>query len=194
VENELKSLPETKLVRRHPEIRILFQDESRFGRINDEVHCWSPPHVRPEVGTQIVREFVYAMGAVDSFSGELFSLVLPWSDSETMSIFLEHTSQQFKDSYNLMFLDKAGWHTANDLRIPENIKLVFLPSYSPELNPMENIWKYLKENFFVNRIFKSLNEVEDVLCDSLRYIHSHPGLVHSITCYPWIKTISLTSD
>lgn len=150
--------------------------------------------MRPEVCTQVGREFVYAMATVDPFSGELFSLVLPWSDSETMSIFWEHTAQQLKDSYRLIFLDKAGWHIANALRIPENIKLVFLPPYSPELNPMENIWKYLKDNFFANRAFKSLDEVQDVLCESLRYIHSYPESVHSMTCYPWIKTISLMPD
>lgn len=184
----MKKIPRTK------HVRILFEDESRFGRINDERRCWSPLHFRPEVGTQIIREFVYAVAAVDPFTGSLSSLILPWSDAETMSIFLAHTSSQFMESFNIMFLDCAGWHTANALRVPENIKIVFLPPYSLELNPMEGIWKHLRGNFFGNRVFESLDEVEETLCHGLRYLNRSQELVRSITCYDWINTISLTAN
>jgi hypothetical protein len=123
------------------QLKVLFQDESCFGRISDRRRCWAPIHERPIVGQQVVREFVYAIAAVCPPSGHLTSLVMPWLDTEIMSIFLAHVSIEFKDAHCLMFLDAAGWHTAKQLRTPKNITLSFLPPYSPELNPVEHIWK-----------------------------------------------------
>ena len=118
---------------------------------------------------------------------------MPWIDTEIMSIFLTHTSLEFKNDFCLMFLDKAGWHTTNELYVPENMKLLFLPPYSPELNPVEPIWRYLRENYFRNYCFSSLDEVENILCSELCYLGENPSLVFSLTCFDWIKTLSLTS-
>jgi len=175
-------------------VRILFQDESRFGRINEERRSWSPANIRAEVATQVVREFIYAVAAVSPLDGLISSLVLPWVNTTTMSIFLNHTAMQFSDDFNIMFLDGAGWHKSNDLRVPENIRLVFLPPYSPELNPAESVWEHLRENSFGNRSFETLDEVEEVLCAGLKKLHDNPLIVKSLTCYKWINTISLTSN
>ena len=80
---------------------------------------------------------------------------------------------QFSDDFNIMFLDGAGWHKSNDLRVPENIRLVFLPPYSPELNPAESVWEHLRENSFGNRSFETLDEVEEVLCAGLKKLHDN---------------------
>ena len=101
---------------------------------------------------------------------------------------------QFSDDFNIMFLDGAGWHKSNDLRVPENIRLVFLPPYSPELNPAESVWEHLRENSFGNRPFETLDEVEEVLCAGLKKLHDNPLIVKSLTCYKWINTISLISN
>lgn len=175
-------------------MRILFQDESRFGRINKEKRSWSPGLFRPKVATQVVREFVYAVAAVSPLDGLLSSLVLPWVNAVTMSIFLHHTAAQFPNDFNIMFLDGAGWHRSNDLCVPENIKLVFLPPYSPELNPTESLWEHLRENSFRNRAHETLEEVETVLCRGLMNLHENPKIVQSLTCYRWINTICMTSN
>jgi len=173
-------------------LRLLFQDEARFGRISDQRRCWAPWPVRPVVGQQIVRQFVYGLAAVSPFDGELCSLVLPWVDAEVMSRFLAHTAAQFPHEHCLMILDGAGWHIASELRIPPTIHLLRLPAYSPELNPVEHIWDHLRENYMSNRVFGSLDAVVNQVCLGLRNLHRQPDLVRSLTCFDWLKTLSLT--
>jgi len=145
----------------------MFQDEARFGRINDPRRCWAPKGFRPEVGMQIVREYTYAFGAVSPHDGNLDSLVLPVVTAEAMSIFLEEVARRHPEEFILMFLDGAGWHRANDLAVPENMRLEALPPYSPQLNPVEHIWDEIREKWFANEVFNSLDAVEDRLVEAL---------------------------
>lgn len=91
-----------------------------------------------------------------------------------------------------MVLDGAGWHKGNDLKIPHNMKLVSLPPYSPELNPVENIWEELREKYFHNRVFSSLDAVEDQLLHGLTHLEANPEITHSIASWPWIINAILT--
>jgi transposase len=168
---------------------LLFQDEARFGCINDRRRCWAPPPCRPRVHQQIVRQFVYGLVAVSPRDGQLASLVLPWVDTQTMSLFLAHTAACFRDQHCLLLLDGAGWHRARDLRVPPTLHLLFLPPYSPELNPVEQIWKHLREHFFRNQAFDSLDLVIDRLCEGLSHLHQNPTIVQPMTCYDWLKTL-----
>lgn len=169
--------------------RLLFQDEASFGRISDLRRCWAPLPVRPIVSHQVVREYVYALAAVCPHDGQLASLVMPWVDSEIMSLFLEHTARRFAGEFCVMVLDGAGWHRSGDLRVPENMRLLALPPYSPELNPVEHIWDHLRENALKNRAFESLDEVIDALCSGLKILHDEPGVTQSLTCFDWFKTL-----
>lgn len=175
-------------------VRIFFQDEGRFGRISDRRRCWGPLPRRPEVGQQVIREYIYSLAAVCPWDGQLSTLVMPWVDAEIMSIFLAHTAKLFPEDYCLMFLDGAGWHRANELKVPPNIRLLQLPPYSPELNPVEHLWDYLRENFFSNRALQSLDEVEELLMQALRHLIFNPELVRAMTNFRWLNTISLTSN
>ncbi len=173
-------------------IRVLFEDESCFGRISDQRRCWGPLPSRPEVGQQIVREFIYALAAVCPYDGRLTSLVMPWVDTEIMSIFLAHITQEFAGDFCLLFMDGAGWHKAKELKVPKSMKLLFLPPYSPELNPVEPIWDHLRENYFANRAFDSLGEVEERLCQAIRGLILNPNTIQSITCFHWLNTLCMT--
>jgi transposase len=110
---------------------------------------------------QIVREYVYVFGAVSPSDGRHDSLVLPYADTEAMSLFLEEIGRRYPDEQILMFMDQAGWHKSQALGIPPNIELAFLPPYSPELNPQEQVWDELREKFVGNKLFKSLEAVID---------------------------------
>lgn len=175
-------------------MRVLFQDEGRFGRISDRKRCWGPLPRRPEVSQQVVREFVFTLAAVCPSDGRIASLIMPWVDTEIMSIFLAHTAEVFPGDFCLLFLDGAGWHRANKLRIPKTMKLHFLPPYSPELNPVELIWDHLRENHFSNRVFESLDEVEEALCKGISTLIKEPKLVHSMTNFPWLNTLCLMDN
>jgi hypothetical protein len=133
------------------------------------------------------------MSAVSPKDGRLVSLVMPWVDSEVMSIFLSHTAQEFPDDLCVLIFDGAGWHRANDLRIPKNMVLIPLPPYSPELNPVEHIWDYLRDALG-NKILHSLDEVIDFLCTTITPLFQQPEMVRSMTCFDWINALCLTSN
>jgi len=171
--------------------RLRFQDEGRFGRINDTRRCWAPLPTRPLVGQQVVREYLYSFVAVCPFDGQFTSLTLPWADAQTMSIFLAHTAAQFAHEYGLMFLDGAGWHQAKDLRVPQNLKLIFLPPSSPQLNPAEHLWDHLRENHFGIDALTRLDQVAHRLAPGLQSLAAQPDLVRSLTLFDWIKPINL---
>ena len=187
----LKKLPETlqAIVVGLPKgtpLRLLFQDEGRFGRISDGRSCWAPLPLRPSVGSQVVREYVYAYVAVCPQDGQMTSMILPWVDAKLMSIFLAHSSAQFPDEHCVMLLDGAGWHKANDLVVPANMTLVSLPPYSPELNPAEHVWEYIRENDIRNQVLPDLDRVMDLVESSLRRLHESPELLRSMVAFPWI--------
>ena len=171
----------------------MFQDEARFGRISDIKRCWAPNGIRPDVGFQIVREFTYAYAAVCPHDGTLDSLILPVVSAEAMSIFLEEVAKRHIDEYILMVLDKAGWHTANSLTIPDNMKLIWLPPYSPQLNPTENLWEEVREKWFCNEVFDSMNALEDRLVEALFTLENDKEYVYKIVGFDWIKSISLNA-
>ena len=138
---------------------------------------------------QIVREYTYAYASVCPFDGTLDSLILPWAFATAMNIFLAEVANRHSDKFILMFLDQASWHKAKGLNIPQNIRLASLPAYSPELNPTEHIWDELREKYFHNLTFDSIEAVEDRLEDGLRDLENNKTLVQSTTAFNWIVTI-----
>jgi hypothetical protein len=146
-------------------LRIMFQDEARIGRISDPRACWAKARVRPIVGAQMIREYVYIFGAVCPQDGQHGRLILPWANARTMSLFLEEVGQRHPDEPILMFLDQAGWHKAAQLTLPENIELGFLPPDRPELDPQEYIRDEIREKYLSNRLFKSLQAVINAAAD-----------------------------
>jgi transposase len=145
----------------------MFQDEGRFGRLQDSRRCWAPKGIRPEIMTQIVREYTYVFAADSPEDGILDTLILPEVNTEAMSLFLNEIAQGHSGEFILMFLDGAGWHKSKSMVIPKNIRLLPLPPYSPQLNPAEHIWDEIREKLFPNKIFSSLTAIEDNLEQAL---------------------------
>ena len=164
----------------------MFQDEARFGRISDTRYCWCPRPFRPMVNSMVSQQYTYAYGAVSPIDGRFDSLMLPHVNSQCMQLFLEEIAQRYPNENIVMVLDGAGWHKSKDFSLPENLKLYFLPPYSPELNPVEHLWDELREKHFHNRIFDSIDTLDDHLFDALRSMENNPQLVSSITRWPWI--------
>ena len=167
------------------DVTIVFQDEARFGRINSPYKCWVKGE-RPTVYSQIVREYTHAYVSVCPFDGTMDSLILPWTITTAMNVFLAEVASRHQGKHILMFLDQAGWHKSKNLIIPDNMRLDSIPSYSPELNPTEHIWDELREKYFHNITFDSLNAVEDRLETGLRDLENNKSLVRSTTGFHWI--------
>lgn len=162
----------------------MFQDEAGFGRINKPKYCWCRRGLRPSVPCHHIREYRYAYGAVEPQTGESFFLVMPYCNTDCMNIFLRELGAQYKDDYLLLVVDGASWHKAIALQIPDNIELIFLPPATPEMNPIEQIWAWLRLHGFRNEIFHSLDKVVDRLCDTIRSLSS--DIVMSISHRDWI--------
>jgi len=168
-------------------VLIMAQDEGRFGRINQTRAAWSPPTLRPKAPRQIVRQYLYLFAAVCPSLGKMTALILPFANTEMMNIFLEHVAREFKEFFVLMLTDQAGWHTSNSLKIPENIRLLPQPPHSPELNPAEHLWDEIKEKYFANKAFKSLDQVEDTLCLAVNDLASQTQKLKTLTNYPFLQ-------
>jgi transposase len=117
------------------------------------------------------------------------SLIINGVDSECMSIFLEEVGSRHSDKTIIMFADQASWHTSDTLKIPKNISMFPLPPYSPQLNPVENIWHELREKWFYNYTFDSLAEVEVRLMAALSAFEGDKDSVKSTTAFHWIKSV-----
>jgi len=165
-------------------IRLMFQDEAGFGRINKPKHCWCFPGMRPTVPCHHIREYRYAYGAVEPLTGESFFLVMPQCNTACMNVFLHELSKSYPDDTILLVCDGAGWHKAKALQVPENIQLLFLPPATPEMNPIEQIWKEIRKRGFKNEIFKTLDCVIDRLCQTIHTLL--PDTIKSITARDWI--------
>jgi hypothetical protein len=165
----------------------MVQDEARFGRINSYRRCWAPRGVRPCTPHQIIRQYLSVFTAVAPQSGEMLSLIFPACNTDMMSIFLEYVSQQFSTSFIVMQVDGASWHISQELQIPENIRLLFQPPYSPEVNPVEHIWDDLREKYFANRQISSFDALQEELCSALNDLSARPQYVRSMTYFPHIR-------
>ena len=170
-------------------LRVMFQDEARFGRINAPRACWAPRPLRPAVAAQAVRQYTYLYGAISPKDGLGAYLILPDMDTHCLQIFLDAVAARFRDEYIVMVFDGAPNHRSKTLKVPGNIKLVFLPPYSPELNPKENLWDEIREKIFRNFALKSMKIVEQKLCDAVLYIQKNPELVRSITAFGYISSL-----
>jgi transposase len=151
-----KKLPE--LIRSVTEIakkpvRIFFQDEARFGKICQLRKVWLPKGERSEVKAQHIRQYLYAYSAIEPKTGESVSLILPYANTACMTLFLQELSERYPEDEIVLVLDGAGWHRSRGLVVPSNIRLVCLPPYSPQLNPVEQLWKGLRSRFFGNSYF-----------------------------------------
>ena len=165
---------------------MMFQDEARFGRITDVRRCWCPKPHRPMAQAMISQEYTYAYTALTPADGRMDSLVLPYVNGICMDIFLKEIASRYSEERIIMIVDGAGWHKNQNLPLPSNLRLVFLPPYAPELNPVEHIWDDFREKFFHNSVFDSIEALEDHLVSALLAYENDSDRVRSITGWDWI--------
>jgi transposase len=133
---------------------------------------------------------VHLFGAVRPATGDRFALVMPEVSTEAMSIFLERFSERLAaDEHAVIVLDQAGWHGAAALRVPDNVSLAPLPSYSPELNPVERLWLYLREKHLSHRLLDDYDAIVDACCHAWNQLT--PERVQTLCNYPYIQQVSL---
>ena len=134
-----------------------------------------------------VREYVHVFGVVDPANGDDYYIISPKCNTQWMNEFLKAVSEEFKEDYLVICLDQASWHKSKGLKIPDNITLFYLPAYTPEMNPIEQIWKEVRKQGFKNTLFNSLNDVINKLVLTLNSLSNE--LVKSICGREWIMSM-----
>jgi putative transposase len=162
----------------------MFQDEAIFGRIGKLYKCWAFNGHRPTVLQQKLREYRYLFGAVDPLTGDSCFRIYSHCDTVIMNHYLQELSKEYKDDYILLVCDNAGWHKSKDMIIPDNIEIIHIPPYTPEMNPIEQIWDEIREKNFANIFFNSLEQVISRLCEAVRSLLN--VTISSITYRIWM--------
>jgi transposase len=115
--------------------------------------------------------------------------MMPKANTHAMQIHLDEISRTVaKGAHAVLLMDRAGWHITDKLKVPSNITIILLPSRSPELNPVENIWQYLRHNWLSNRVFPSYNAIIDAGCDAWNRLIDQPETITSIGMRKWAHT------
>lgn len=130
---------------------------------------------------------MYIFAAVAPSKGLMTSLVLPSANTAMMNLFLKHVSETFADSFIVMQLDQAAWHHSKTLVVPENIRLLAQPPYSPEVNPVEHFWEELREKYLHNKVFPSLETLVELLCQGLNELTAQTERLRSMMFFPHFR-------
>jgi len=187
----LKKLPEqVALVQHqhpHASVEPWAMDEHRIGLKPILRRVWAPKGATVKAPVAQRYEWMYVFAFVHPQSGQTSWLLVPTVSVEVFSLALAPFAKEVgagPDKHIVLVLDRAGWHSSARLTLPEGIHLVFLPPYSPEVQPAERLWPLANEPL-ANRVFTSLNELEEVQVERCRWLLAHPQIVQALTCFHW---------
>lgn len=191
---------------------MYLQDEASFGCVSDPSYCWCKKGTRPIVPQRRIRLHCNVFGAVEAMKGSMFYMIegeepvvkrkigrprkgeiaenmkpkikMKGVKSNFMNEYMQNLSKLHPNDYIIMVLDNALWHKSKYIKVPENMTLVFIPPYTPEMNPIEQIWREIRTSGFANKYFKTLDEVKANLHATIASLS--PETIQSITRRDWI--------
>ena len=167
-------------------IEIWFQDEARIGQKGTLTRLWARIGSRPRAPRDSRYEWAYIFGAVCPERATGVALVMPYANSEAMNLHLRAIGQAVAPgAHGVLVLDGAGWHTSQALQQPDNLTLLCLPPYSPELNPIENVWEYLRQNQLSLCVYDRYEDIVDACCAAWTDLVALPARLASITIRDW---------
>ena len=168
------------------DVDVWFQDETRVGQQGSRTRIWAKRGTRPRVVKQQQFLYQYIFGAVCPSQQTAAAIVVPYANHHSFEEHLKEISNHVPTGrHAVVVIDQAGWHKTKKLNIPKNISILHLPPYSPELNPQEKVWQYLKDHFLANRTFDSLQEIIIESCNAWNQFATMPALIKSLTSRNW---------
>lgn len=166
-----------------------FQDEARIGQKNGQARIWARKGTRPRLPADQRYQNAYLFGAICPMRGKGAALMLPVANTAAMQLHLDEISLAVAPgSHGVVIMDRAAWHETGKLAMPENLTIILLPARSPELNSVENIWQYLRQNWLSNRVFEDFNAILDAGCDAWSRLMARPDTIRSIGWRDWAHT------
>lgn len=168
------------------QVEVWFQDEARVGQRGTITRVWAPKGTRPRVVRQQQFTAVYVFGAVCPAEDKAYALVMPEANTEAMQHHLDGIAQTVgTGKHAVLVTDRAAWHTSKQLNCPNNLSLLPLPPYSPELNPVEQLWQQLRDQFWSNRCFKHYDEIVDTCCQAWNQYTSQENVIRNLCSRRW---------
>ena len=168
------------------------KDEGRFGQKGRVAHRWWLRGERPLGLCDRRFKSAYIFAAICPETGEDFALVMPKVNTKAMNRFLKDSStSRGPDVHVMLVMDQAGWHGAKDLVMPSNITPVPLPPYSPELNPVERVWLFLRERFLSHRMLLDYDAVVDACCQAWTAMTADQSRIRSLANDQWIACVKV---
>lgn len=172
----------------HKRIEIWFQDEARFGQQGTLTRLWARRGSRPPAVRQTQYDYLYVLGAACPETGQSVGLLAPELNTKMVNKFFEQFAAEVDpDVHVVMIWDQAGFHRSHELDVPANVTLIELPPYSPELNPMENLWHYLRAHHWSNRRYADYDELRQAACDAWHESCLEPEIVQSVCHTDYIE-------
>lgn len=166
-----------------------FQDEARLGQKNKITRRWAQRGTRPRALADLRTKSAYLFGAICPARGTGAAVVMPHANGEAMQHHLDEIGRIIAPgAHALLVLDQAAWHTTDKLRLPANLSLLPLPPKSPELNPTENVWQFLRQNKLSNLIFDDYDAIVAAACDAWNSLIADPDRITSIGTRSWAAT------
>ena len=168
-------------------MEVWFQDEARFGQQGTLTRVWARRGSRPRAVRQTQYDYLYVLGAVCPASGQSVGLMAPYLDTNIVNQFLAQFSKELlSGAHAVMIWDQAGFHTANALMVPANMTLIELPPYSPELNPVENLWHYLRSHYWSNRDYENYAALMKAATDAWHQAALNPQIIKTVCEAPYL--------
>jgi transposase len=160
-------------------VRVMWMDEARIGQQGTLTTVWALTGSRPTAVKQTKHDWVYLYAAVEPATGFSSALLAPHVNTGTMNAFLKVLSAEVDPGdLVVLIMDQAGWHKARALVVPENIVILYLPPYSPELNPVENLWGYMRSHYLSNRAYDGYDHLLAAAGDAYRALT--PDVLRSV--------------
>jgi hypothetical protein len=168
------------------DIEVWFADEARVGQKNRITRRWARRGSRPSAPSDQRTVSTYIFGAICPKEGKAVGLILPWCNTAMMNLHLAAISADVAPGrHALLLADQAGWHLSHKLVVPHNITIVLLPPKCPELNPQENVWQFIRDNWLSNRVFDDIHALIDHCCDAWNKLEAQPWTIMSIGLRDW---------
>jgi len=172
-------------------VEIWFTDEARVGQQGTLTRVWAKRGSRPRALRDRRYEWAYVFGAICPERSTGAAIIMPEVNVEAMNEHLAEISRRVSvGAIALLVLDGAGWHSSPRLDVPDNIVLLPLPPYAPELNPVENVWEFLRANFLSHRVWDDYEAIVDACCDAWNKLMQMPERIASLTRRPWAKAVA----
>jgi putative transposase len=174
----------------HPEaeVRTYFQDEARFGQKGTITRVWARRGSRPRAVRQTGFSSLYVLAAVCAATGAMSALIMPALNTEVVNLFLEQFARELPAGVHAVLIwDGAGFHTGLDVVVPSNVSLIQLPPYSPELNPVENLWHYVRAHHWSNRPYRDYDELQAEAVRSLCAVREDTETIKTVCNTPYIR-------